>query len=240
MLNNQHVTLTVALTDILRAVKIGVSINLTGIFTPSILVFWCHSTMTNQTAETRFQPASPKELPLIRYDSCTLCHIPGIGPVTYYARGDVLSHILLGNKPPITKVPPISSVLENALRQWTQAFVEGESAVIPPLDLASASAFTLKVWRELMNIPFGATRTYGWVSQQLGRPGAARAVGRACATNRFPLLIPCHRVVGSDNIGGWSGPKGWKERLLNFERNTKANRMAVAPKYGHTGTNRAL
>ncbi len=87
-----------------------------------------------------------------------------------------------------------------------------------PLDIIG-TAFQWKVWKELTRIPPGETRTYGEIAASIGAPGAARAVGRACATNRAAGVIPCHRAVGAG--GGLTGYR-WgvarKERLLADER----------------------
>ena len=86
------------------------------------------------------------------------------------------------------------------------------------------SPFQIAVWKTLLHIPFGTTCTYAQVAQMLGRPKAARAVGRANATNRIPLVIPCHRVVGADgSLTGFAGGLHLKERLLAFEA---AHRLA--------------
>ena len=75
------------------------------------------------------------------------------------------------------------------------------------------------VWGELTRIPFGETRSYGEIADRLGSPGAARAVGRANATNRLPLVVPCHRVIAADgSLGGFNGGLHLKERLLGHER----------------------
>ena len=74
-------------------------------------------------------------------------------------------------------------------------------------------------WRELTRIPYGETRSYGEIADLLDRPGAARAVGRANATNRLPLVVPCHRVIAADgSLGGFNGGLHIKERLLEHER----------------------
>lgn len=74
------------------------------------------------------------------------------------------------------------------------------------------------VWRALTRISFGETRTYAQVASMVGRPGAARAVGRANATNRIPLVIPCHRVIGADgSLTGFGGGLHLKTRLLAHE-----------------------
>lgn len=79
------------------------------------------------------------------------------------------------------------------------------------------------VWRELTRIPFGETRAYGEIADALGRPGAARAVGRANATNVLPLVVPCHRVIAADGtLGGFNGGLHLKSRLLDHERRVLA------------------
>ncbi|HEX5759869.1 MAG TPA: bifunctional DNA-binding transcriptional regulator/O6-methylguanine-DNA methyltransferase Ada [Thermoanaerobaculia bacterium] len=86
-----------------------------------------------------------------------------------------------------------------------------------PLDVR-ATAFEQRVWAALQEIPPGATRTYGEVAAALGRPGAARAVGRACAANPVALVVPCHRVVrGDGGLGGYRWGEERKRRLLARE-----------------------
>jgi len=88
-------------------------------------------------------------------------------------------------------------------------------------DLALAAAgtpFQQEVWRELLAIPFGQTTTYGALAAKLGRPAASRAVGRANATNPIALIVPCHRVVGSNGtLTGYAGGLPIKEKLLAHE-----------------------
>lgn len=87
-----------------------------------------------------------------------------------------------------------------------------------PLDIVG-TAFQWKVWKELTRIPAGQTRTYGEIAQRIGEPRAARAVGRACATNQAAGVIPCHRAVGSDGrLTGYRWGVARKERLLADER----------------------
>ncbi len=87
-----------------------------------------------------------------------------------------------------------------------------------PVDM-HGTPFQLRVWQELRAIPYGETRTYSEVARSLGRPSAARAVARACATNRVALLIPCHRVVREDgSLGGYRWGLDRKRALLDAER----------------------
>lgn len=98
------------------------------------------------------------------------------------------------------------------------AHVEGRSASIElPLDLR-ATSFQWQVWRALQRIPVGATRSYQAIATELGRPTAARAVARACASNRIAVLIPCHRVVrGDGELGGYRWGIARKAALLARE-----------------------
>ena len=82
------------------------------------------------------------------------------------------------------------------------------------------TAFQKLVWQELCAIPLGQTRTYKEVARRLGRPTAARAVARACATNPVSVLIPCHRVVrGDGDLGGYRWGLERKQALLLQEKN---------------------
>ena len=89
------------------------------------------------------------------------------------------------------------------------------------LDLSRATPFQKKVYGVMSTIPFGQVRTYRWLAQNIGNPRALRAVGSANARNRWPVVIPCHRIVGSDgSLTGFSAPGGLalKEELLRLER----------------------
>ncbi len=79
------------------------------------------------------------------------------------------------------------------------------------------------VWEALVRIPFGETRSYGEIAAMVGRPGAARAVGRANSTNRLALVVPCHRVIGANGtLTGFAGGLHLKTRLLEHERRVLA------------------
>lgn len=77
----------------------------------------------------------------------------------------------------------------------------------------AGTEFQRKIWRVLREIPFGETRTYGELAVAAGCPGGARAVGSAVGANPILILIPCHRVVASDGIGGFSAGL-WRKRIL--------------------------
>lgn len=89
------------------------------------------------------------------------------------------------------------------------------------LDLEGQSAFHLRVYAIARAIPPGETSTYGEVARAMGEPGAARAVGKALGENPWPIVVPCHRVLGSSgSMGGFSAPGGstTKARLLTIEK----------------------
>jgi len=85
-------------------------------------------------------------------------------------------------------------------------------------DLKGGTDFQKKVWRAIQRIPFGQTRSYGWLARQVGGKNKARAVGAACGSNPIPILIPCHRVIREDGgLGGYGGGLGIKKKLLKIE-----------------------
>jgi AraC family transcriptional regulator of adaptative response/methylated-DNA-[protein]-cysteine methyltransferase len=111
---------------------------------------------------------------------------------------------------------------EHALGRWVRAIVGHLEGTEPRLELpvdVRATAFQWRVWEALRAIPYGETRSYQDVARIVGRPRAARAVGRACATNPVAVVIPCHRVVrGDGSLGGYGWGLGVKRALLERER----------------------
>jgi methylated-DNA-[protein]-cysteine S-methyltransferase len=87
------------------------------------------------------------------------------------------------------------------------------------LDLSSTTRFQQNVWQVVRHIPRGETKSYGWVANQLGLPGAARAVGQALGRNPVPIVVPCHRVIsGNGKLGGFGGGVEMKKLLLQLEQ----------------------
>jgi methylated-DNA-[protein]-cysteine S-methyltransferase len=85
------------------------------------------------------------------------------------------------------------------------------------LDLSSGTPFQISVWKELLKIPYGKVRTYGEIAEKIGNPRAARAVGNAVGANPIPIIIPCHRVVATNGLGGYSCGVEIKKKLLRLE-----------------------
>lgn len=108
----------------------------------------------------------------------------------------------------------------SAIRQLGEYLTGERTAFTFPIDWRLLRPFQQEVLKLVFAIPYGETRSYGEIAHQMGRSHAARAVGRANATNPMPLVIPCHRVVGADGkLRGYGGGEGLKtkEWLLKME-----------------------
>jgi len=114
--------------------------------------------------------------------------------------------------------PPAGVDVAGLCGKLRRYFDGEEVAFDEPLDPTIGTDFQRRVWAVTRGIPRGQTRTYGEVSQRAGVPGAARAVGQAMARNPWPIVIPCHRVVGSDGaLTGVGGGVEMKRRMLVLE-----------------------
>lgn len=111
-------------------------------------------------------------------------------------------------------------ILELLSRELTEYFRGERAGFTVPVNL-EGPAFFRRVWAELLRIPYGETVTYGELSRRMGNPKASRAVGRALAKNPVPIIVPCHRVVGAKDLGGFGPGLPWKERLLALEATYK-------------------
>ena len=112
---------------------------------------------------------------------------------------------------------PAGALLARARRQLTEYFEGTRTSFDLPLD-AAGSAFERRVWDLLFTIPYGATTSYGELARRLGDPRATRAVGAANGKNPIPIIVPCHRVVGSKGeLTGFGGGLDTKRWLLEHE-----------------------
>ena len=122
---------------------------------------------------------------------------------------------------PDTSSWPIATnhpVLQQAKAQLTDYFAGRRTSFELPLDLGTGTSFQQAVWRALLKIPYGVTRSYGALSADIGRPSAVRAVGAAVGRNPFSIIVPCHRVLGSDGaLTGYAGGLERKTALLQLE-----------------------
>lgn len=111
-------------------------------------------------------------------------------------------------------------VLKQAQREIESYFAGTLTKFTLPLDLSKGTEFQRSVWKEIVKIKFGQVKTYADIARAIGKPLAARAVGGAVGSNPIPLVVGCHRVLGSSGkITGYSGGKGLptKRILLKLE-----------------------
>ncbi|HEY2961686.1 MAG TPA: bifunctional DNA-binding transcriptional regulator/O6-methylguanine-DNA methyltransferase Ada [Pyrinomonadaceae bacterium] len=119
---------------------------------------------------------------------------------------------------PEAEIQRADAGLRDAVKKILHHLSHNEPHLDLPLDIR-ATAFQRQVWDKLRTIPYGQTVSYGDVAKALGKPGAVRAVGRACATNPVALVIPCHRVVREDkSLGGYRWGLERKRKLLDLEQ----------------------
>ncbi len=106
-----------------------------------------------------------------------------------------------------------------ALLDKLRGYFEGQPVTFDePLDPTLGTDFQRRVWVLTREIPRGQTRTYGELARRAGSPGAARAVGQAMARNPWPIIVPCHRVLGSDgSLTGFGGGVEMKRKMLQME-----------------------
>ena len=111
----------------------------------------------------------------------------------------------------------------DAVAEELKAYFAGElTSFSLPLHARRGTDFERAVWEQMKLIPYGETRSYGFVAQAVGEPGGAQAVGIACNRNPLPIIVPCHRVIGADGkLVGFGGGLKTKRMLLELEANVK-------------------
>ncbi|MBQ9980423.1 MAG: methylated-DNA--[Oscillospiraceae bacterium] len=135
-----------------------------------------------------------------------------VGDLTLFANDRALTAIKFGKFPGGGE----NGILRLAEKELNEYFAGQRHEFTVPTEL-SGTAFQLKVWNSLLGIPYGETRTYGQVAAAIGCPGGARAIGGANSKNPIPIIVPCHRVVSSAGIGGYSPDLGIKRTLMAVE-----------------------
>lgn len=131
-----------------------------------------------------------------------------VGPVGLRTREGAVTEVWFARGQP--RCAPTGALAAEAARQVEEYFRGERRAFALPLRRPDgATHFQHRLWNALERIPFGQTRTYGEVARELGT--SPRAVGGACARNRLPLVIPCHRVVAKNGLGGFNGD--WENGL---------------------------
>jgi methylated-DNA-[protein]-cysteine S-methyltransferase len=144
----------------------------------------------------------------------TTFHSP-VGPLVL--EGDDSRLKRLGFDTPASPQGDVRSVASAAI-QLEQYFAGGRTEFELDIEL-DGTPFERRVWEEVRAIPYGETATYAEIARRIGRPGACRAVGRANGRNPIALIVPCHRVIGSDgSLTGYAGGIELKRALLDLER----------------------
>ena len=143
-----------------------------------------------------------------------------VGPLRLEARDGSLVALHLNARPGPENLD--DPVLAEATTQLRDYFAAARTSFDLPLAM-HGNAFEQRVWAALQTIPYGETASYGEIAEQIGAPGAARAVGVANARNPIAIIVPCHRVIGADGkLVGFGGGLPMKRALLDLEQGIHA------------------
>jgi methylated-DNA-[protein]-cysteine S-methyltransferase len=144
-----------------------------------------------------------------------------IGVLTLVKTDGVLSGLFMGELTDASAQifgPRVSSGFEDVVEQLREYFAQSRTTFTVPISLGGTS-FQKRVWAELMNIPYGETRSYGQLADAIGNRSAVRAVGAANGRNPISIIVPCHRVIGSNGtLVGYGGGLERKRFLLELEQ----------------------
>jgi methylated-DNA-[protein]-cysteine S-methyltransferase len=148
-----------------------------------------------------------------------------VGRLLLAADGDGLRRIGFENgrdrQRPDSNWQPRADAFDDVVAQLMEYFAGRRQRF--ELSLApEGTPFQQQVWRALLDVPYGATISYGQLAARIGQPAASRAVGLANGSNPLPIVIPCHRVIGANGrLTGYGGGLAIKERLLALERGAR-------------------
>lgn len=138
-----------------------------------------------------------------------------IGNIRITSKEGCLSQLQFTDESPDGEI--LDQVLLSTIQQLEEYFGKSREVFDMPIALGGTD-FQNKVWLEVASIPFGQTTTYMKIAQKLGNPAAIRAVGVAIGANPILVILPCHRVLGSDgNLTGYAGGLKRKKALLEME-----------------------
>lgn len=152
-----------------------------------------------------------------------------LGTWALTAENDVLLQLLPPKhrnfKTQVATVNSVDSFFRSVIDQLESYFAGERQSFDVPFEMRG-TPFQISVWQQLLMIPYGETRSYGQLAQQLGKPTASRAVGAANGRNPLSLIVPCHRVIGAGGkLTGYAGGLDCKNYLLHLE-NSLAQRLA--------------
>ncbi len=137
------------------------------------------------------------------------------GPVSAYANDIGLYKVVFGKLDSVAKANIVTHTAKFELQAYFERSLQKFTVA---LDFGSAGAFQKRVWKYLLSIPFGETRSYKDIALALGDVNSVRAVGNANGKNPLPIIVPCHRVIGSDkSLTGYAYGLEMKQNLLALE-----------------------
>lgn len=147
-----------------------------------------------------------------------------VGPLTLAGDGRRLMHLWMvdqTHEPSYGGWERNDKAFSDAIDQLDGYFAGERREFDLELDLVGTN-FQRRVWKALLTIPYGETRSYGYIAEQIGSPGASRAVGLANGRNPIGIIVPCHRVIGANgSLTGYGGGLERKRILLELERSRK-------------------
>lgn len=163
------------------------------------------------------------ELPVATGEGIFLAHYSekGLAALDFpNADGLVAPQSTRGNRVVNSKQIPLQILRWHRITtEALKSVLSGRAAkALPPLDWTGKTEFQQSVWRAMLKLGPGKTKSYGEIAEAIGRPKAVRAVGGACGANSIPVLVPCHRVLAAGGkIGGFGSGLDWKRTLLAKE-----------------------
>ncbi len=145
-------------------------------------------------------------------------HSP-IGKIAIAEENEKIVRIFLQtDKIPFDAIVTTNSTLSVAMKQLDEYFAGKRKNFSLPIEL-NGSDFNVKVWQEILKIPYGKTVSYQEIAKKIGKPTACRAIGQAANKNPLPLIIPCHRIIGKNGkLTGFVCSVKVKQKLLDMEK----------------------
>ena len=138
-----------------------------------------------------------------------------IGPITIHESNNKITKILINEKNSVNTEE--SNLTKQTIKEINEYLDHKRTDFTIPLD-PQGTDHQIKVWNELKKIPYSETRTYKELATSLGNPNASRAIGSACGKNPIIIIVPCHRVIGTNGkLTGYAGGIGVKEKLIDLE-----------------------
>ncbi len=170
-----------------------------------------------------------------RRDAISYCVMQSpVGRLLLAGNAHALTHLSFQDGRQPTKPDPQWTYSETPFQQPIQQLKEyffGKRKTFTIKLAPKGTPFQQKVWQALLSIPYGQTLSYGQIAQAIGKPKAVRAVGAANGQNPVSIIVPCHRVIGSNgNLVGYGGGLSIKEALLTHENTHRPLRKALGPR----------